>query len=679
MRNWCVVLTCLGLSLLFVGAATAQIVVDDDPAAVFNPDPEAAKDPGLEEDGGIDIILEKMSTRAKVTQIMMVSFEGTPAPRSNEISLVSKENMGGVIVPRLYGPERAAEYVGALQGADLHGDDGVPMFIGTNLYNLPLQTWRTPTSKFVQLPSLLSVAATGNQDIVEDLGELMAEFLNTMGFNLHLGPSLELAPTLPGAKGTVHCLGSDPEFVSEAGATIARVLDAQGVLAVPMGFPGGGWNKSGKTPAMLLTPQPLLRNQDFAPYERAIRDGADIINVSPTLVPTIDRDARPACLSYVVMNEVLRQKLDFDGIVLAGPMDSPEVSAMMDATDAAIVALNAGADMILWNSAGLRVLKSIDEISAAVDKGEVSETRLDASVRRILRVKKAQGLLSREAVDQKEARKLEQKKTYEERAYAIEHQSITLLKNSGNILPLDPKVSPPVGITGVVGLRELRDALDKPLKGRVNRQPIGSARHSGRVDRTELDRVRLFAKELKTMIVVLTSDLRDDGHIELLRIGRSAGAKVVVVLLGYPNQLDRISPLADAILLAYCDTTSYETTIEAVANVLVGQGAVGFMPNDKSLTVTAGETETFSILAALHVPAGRLPVQVDGPFIPGTRERYDPRPAVKKAEWDFGDGKHKKGLEFDYAYTAPGEYPLTLNVTDINGQETTGTFQIVVR
>ena len=91
-------------------------------------------------------------------------------------------------------------------------------------------------------PSLLSVAAANNSATTQRFAEVTASYLSALGYNLHLGPSLALAPELEGAAGSIHCLGSSPEFIADAGATILSVLKEEGILSVSMDFPGGSWN-----------------------------------------------------------------------------------------------------------------------------------------------------------------------------------------------------------------------------------------------------------------------------------------------------------------------------------------------------------------------------------------------------------------------------------------------------
>jgi len=143
---------------------------------------------------------------------------------------------------------------------------------GANLYDLPRHE-RGAAASFAQLPSLMSIAASDDIALTERLAQLTAEHLKVMGFNLNLGPSLDLAPTIEAASGSVQHFGSNPNFAAVAGGSILAALTSNGILAMPMGFPGGGCNRSVNSPATLLTPRARLMEQDLLPFVRAVERG----------------------------------------------------------------------------------------------------------------------------------------------------------------------------------------------------------------------------------------------------------------------------------------------------------------------------------------------------------------------------------------------------------------------
>jgi beta-N-acetylhexosaminidase len=640
---------------------------EPDPGAAAGPSEGAATDP-------VTALIQTLSLQRRVAQLMIVSLQGSPLPNSTDVQVLARYTPGGVIVPPMLRPVDARDYVAKLLELPVSKANGIPLLIGTNLYDLP-KGRHQPNAFFTQLPSLLSIAAANDPAATERLAGLIADQLSVMGFNLNLGPSLELAPVLPEAKGTLACLGSDPTFAANAGCAILKALTDKGIVAVPMGFPGGGSNRLDRDPAVLLTPAGQLLQQDVLPFQRAIEQGADIIHVANTYVPTLDRSGKPASLSTAVMHDLLRNRLHFNGVILAGPLDTSDVARYEDPSKAAITALKAGADMLLWNEAGSRVLKTVDEIVQAVKDGQLSQEVIDNALRRVLELKRKRNLLGRPLPDPKLAERFGRKE-FPEAAYEIERRAITLVQNRGNALPLNDPKKMAVGVTGEVGVEALHEALTEYLKV-VVQQPIRTAKYAGRVMDFEIDRIAGRVSGIKTAICVYANSGHTPGKVQLVRELQAKGIRVIVVLLGYPSHLPAYGE-ADAIVVAYCSESAYDQTMKAVADVLVGQGPLAVLPIERDLKTETGRKQVFNPLEILRAPAGALPVTINERYVAGLYVPYDPTFSLKKARWDFGDGSKSKDLIAEHAYKAPGRYPITVTLVDKKGNSTKSTFHATV-
>lgn len=639
-----------------------------EPTPVPEPEKTSTDDQGL--------LVQSLSLRQRVSQLMLVTLTGTPRPDASDQELLAKYSPGGVILPPVSRPTTAASYVAAIRQMPMELATGIPLFIGTNLYDLPRRGNAKVEDSFISLPSLLAIAAANDPDVTKRLTDMTAKHLTLMGFNFHLGPSLSLAPTLPDAKGSIECLGSNPVFVGDTAAAIVSAMAENRVVAVPMGFPGGGANRAPRMPAILLTPSATVAEIDLLPFKRAIEAGAEVIHVGNTLVPTLDPANVPASLSSVVMRDILRERLGFQGVIIAGPMDTNDIAVKHDPTKAAIMALQAGADMIYWNEAGRRVMKTVDDVVNAINNGEMSRDTVDTALARIVALKDKYGLRDRTLPNTKDAADLAKKKAYPEEAYEIERRSITLVQNRGNVLPLNKAASVPVGVTGVAGVEALADALEEYIKP-VSRQRIGSAKYGGEIYDFEITRLTSHIRGIKTVVVIVTPDIRMNTQLELISALRSKGVRVVVVLVGYPSTLPDLVD-AEAIVLSYSHPDAIEESMRAVADVLVGQGPLGLLPVVRDIHAKVGEPVSFSVLDMLRSPSGILPVTIESPFVAGMAVPYDPTFSLRKVAWDFGDGKQSKEFFLERAYSAPGRYPITLTVTDKLKQTTSRTLYAVV-
>jgi len=637
------------------------------------PELEAPVEAGPDqEENPLEFAVENMTLREKVSQLMVVTMAGSHTPSVADLSYLKSYSPGGAIVPKILKPTYAAVYVNKLRGVEKV--TGIPLWIGTNIYRLT-RAEREDFGEFIQLPSPLSLAAANDERVTRDVAELLAEHLSLMGFNLHLGPSLEMAPTLPTAEGTVYNLGSDPVFIGDTFNIIREVFNEYGVMTIPLGFPGGGANRPKKSPAVLLTPSSSLAEMDLAPYLSAMLAGSPVIHVGNTLVPTLDPGSAPACVSEAVLRGLLREKLGYEGIVLAGPMDSQDVSGLIDSATAAIRALDYGADMIYWNGAGSSEMRAVDNIVLAVEEGRLSQDKIDKAFNRVLSYKFEHRLKEIEAVQERKSVPLERQKQLARRVQEIEQQAITVVQNRGGVLPLRKESSMPIGVTCTVGVEELTKGLEKHIKP-ISQQLITTARHVGEIKDFEIQRVTSHIRGIKTIVLVLTDTDRPGGQVELVRALQAKGAQVVVILMGYPRNLPYLA-MADAIVLAYCDSTKYTQTIESMADILVGEGPIGFATVTRDIDVKVGEPRTFSAYDLIRVPAGRLPVTLSDDYVVGRTAPFDPQYTIKKVQWDFGDGAKSKDERAVHAFRGSGRYPVSLTVTSKKGQTASYTFHVV--
>ncbi len=618
---------------------------------------------------------EGMVLRARVAQLMLVTLQGMFAPNEEDLAFLKQFTPGGVVIPVVVKPQDAADYVTELRKMPLESVSGVPLLIGANVYDLPRHDRGAPTT-FAQLPSLLSIAASADLDATKRLAGLTADHLKTMGFNLNLGPALDLAPALSGVVGTVQNLGSNPKFTAQAGGCILETLDANGILSMPMGFPGGSANHTPKSPATLLTPSARLAETDLFPYAQAVEHGAKLIHVANTLVPTVDTESRPASVSPVVMQTVLRGGLKFDGVIVAGPMDAADIKRLFEPNEAAVQALRAGADMLYWSSAGPHVLKAIEGVARAVESGTLDDARIRDALERVMKLKKEAGLRERPLPSKSRAASLATKGRIPKETYEVERRSITLLQNRGGVLPLKKDESTPIGVTGVVGVDAMQKLLSKFMKP-VVMQSISTAQHVGDIEDFEIRRLTENSRGLNVVICIFPNTAKTQGQVRLVRALKENGSKVVVVSLGYPGNLPKFVE-ADAIVAAYCDEAMCLESVHAVADILVGEGPVAILPPVRPLNTQVGKEESFNAADVTRSPSGRLPVSVGEPFNAGFTLSYDTADAIKKAAWDFGDGSHASAVAAHHAYKAPGDYTVKLSITDKHGDDAEGAFQVHV-
>lgn len=675
-KTWCWIIG-LALTCGVVNPASAQPSAfglqgdvpaqrQEKPAEDKQGETEASADP-------VENALQTMDLKRRIAQLMLYTMQGEVGPSGEDTSFLKDYTPGGVIIREALAPGIAEQYVKLVRG--IEAGTKLPLLVGADLYELT-EPRKLARSSFPQVPSLLAVSAAGSE-WAKQFGALLAEYIQGLGLNFILGPSLELAPALEEAPGTLDTFGSDPVFAASVGRAILDAFADKHLLTMPLGFPGGGNNSDGTTPAVLLTPAPILIENDLLPYARVLESGAKMIHVGNTLVPTLDDLSRPASLSPPVITALLREKLHFEGIIAAGPMDSEDIVRTYDQADAALQALQAGADMLYWRGSDDSIIRVVDRLVQCVEEGRLSESAINASVRRIMALKAEYPADSEKSKLTKHFRDITKDTSLRKQAYEIERHSITVVQNRGQVLPLGGPDSLPMVAVGTVDTVDFKEALVKYTR-KVARFNILTAKHIGDIEDFEIDRVIKNFESYRTAVCVFTDAPRAQGQVRLVNALKDAGKTVVAVLLGYPTHLPKLTA-ADAIVLGYCDPKACAQTLNAVADVIMGAGPVRFAEPQGEVTFGIKETRVFDVMEVARVPSGHLPVTISPEFPSGLSIPYDASKSIKKAVWDFGTGKKIKKQRAEYAFENPGRYPVILKVKDRTGQYTTHTFPINVR
>ena len=235
---------------------------------------------------------------------------------------------------------------------------------------------------FPQLPSARAAGEKGLSAVAR-LGELIGEALGLLGFNTNFTPLLDLATPFTERGLGGRTFGADPKQVAQCGGAFLRGLRKGKILAVGKHFPGWGSAPIEDSRDLAVSGKSMaaLWQEDLLPF-RQLLPHLPMVLISAAAYKAYDFDQpRPACLSALVVNGLLRVKLDYRGLALAHDLESDAVRGRLDLGEAAVQSLNAGCDMLI------------------LDEGRPFE-----EVRRALEAGLASGKLIRERAEQSRAR-----------------------------------------------------------------------------------------------------------------------------------------------------------------------------------------------------------------------------------------------------------------------------------
>ncbi len=254
---------------------------------------------------------------------LMVGFKGTTLEEELKF-LISDFHIGGVVLFKrnVENPEQLQTLLTETQEY-ARDKMGRAVWIAIDQEGGPVQRLSPP---FSELPSARHLAALGPKAVGEWAARAARE-LRKIGVHINLAPVLDVVPV-----GTQHfmkerSMGSDPEQVALLGEIWIKTLQGQGVSATAKHYPGLGRASSDPhhyAPVIQWTSEKIM-SQDLLPFQRAISAGVHCIMTSHALYPFLDPDW-PATLSPAINHHWLREKLNFDGILLSDDMDMAAVS-----------------------------------------------------------------------------------------------------------------------------------------------------------------------------------------------------------------------------------------------------------------------------------------------------------------------------------------------------------------
>ena len=264
---------------------------------------------------------------------------------------------------------------------------GIPLFIGVDEEGGTVARCakKLGTTKFKPMQSYqdmgTSVARSNAKTIAQDISQF--------GFNLDFAPVADVNTASNSVIGT-RAYSNDFSKAAELVPAAVQGFHDGGVLCTLKHFPGHGNTQedSHKGTAHLYKTLPELRRQEFLPFQAGIRAGADMVMVGHIVVDKVD--SRPATLSKKLVTDVLREELGFHGLIITDSMGMGAITEKYSPGEAAVLAVQAGDDLLL----GIyNIPEALAGIRTAVESGQIPESRIDSSVRRILTQKVEMGIL----------------------------------------------------------------------------------------------------------------------------------------------------------------------------------------------------------------------------------------------------------------------------------------------
>lgn len=368
-------------------------------------------------------LLSKMTLNQKLGQMFVTGFTGTYC--SDElISAINEYNFGNIIYMgyNVNNPGTIFEMSQIIQECMIQ-NNLIRAFIATDQEGGRVARLTNGATHFI---SNMALGATGNYKNSYNVGLIMGKELLSYGINTDFAPVLDVNNNYLNPVIGVRSYSDNPIEVALYGTNMIKGLKEANVLAASKHFPGHG-NTSVDShyglPMIETTYEELLQ-MELAPFISAINAGIDSIMTTHIIFSKID-NKYPATLSQEILQNILREKLGFEGLIITDSMEMNAITKYFGSYDeTSVKAVLAGADILTYT--GLtNAKKAYQGLYNAVIDGVINTERIDESVRRILLKKIKQGLL-----EEKEYSPLTQEELLENEMFnnKLAMESLTLLK-----------------------------------------------------------------------------------------------------------------------------------------------------------------------------------------------------------------------------------------------------------
>lgn len=375
-----------------------RVVISDHPAErepAEQPKPEPEPDP-------VEKLLGTMTLEQKVGQLFMVTPEQLTGVEIATIAgsmtreALSKIPVGGLIyfAKNLSSAEQVVSLLEGTVELARETGAGIPPFLGIDEEGGPLVARVANSGLFdvERFPNMAEIGATGDPAEAAEVGRVIGTYLHEIGFNLDFAPDANVLTNPNNTAIGQRSFGSDPEVVAEMVAAEVEAMLETGTLPCVKHFPGHG-DTAGDSHTGAVTAKRSreeIEGCEFAPFRAAIEAGCPFVMVGHIQTPNFAADGLPASLSSVMMTDVLRGDLGFEGVIISDSFAMGAITEYYQADDAAFRFFEAGGDLLLM-SADLEL--AYQAILDAISVGSLTEERIDESVRRILTAKKQAGLI----------------------------------------------------------------------------------------------------------------------------------------------------------------------------------------------------------------------------------------------------------------------------------------------
>ncbi|MEX0647457.1 MAG: glycoside hydrolase family 3 N-terminal domain-containing protein [Balneolaceae bacterium] len=401
---------------------------EDEPAP--QQEEEADAEQGIST-ANVDSLMAAMTLREKIGQLFVVPAYGRFTNDHNTDflrlqRLITHYKIGGLVFMNgdVYGQATMTNKLQELSS--------VPLWITQDMeYGAAMRV--RGTTRFTPA---MGIAATGDPLNAFLAGKITAREAKALGVHQVFAPVLDVNNNPENPVINVRSFSADPDTVAWYGQHFIEGVESEGILATAKHFPGHGDTDTDSHLALPLISHTYERldTLELVPFRATIDNGLKSVMSAHIAYPNISENiGLPGTLDPSILNRILVDSLNFEGLVVTDGLEMSGITQKFSPGEAVIQALLAGADMMLISP---DEMTAVNEIERAVQSGRITEQRINRSVKKILELKRDRGAFENKKVDVEALSNQINTSEYQTIANRIARESLTVLKNGRNILPI---------------------------------------------------------------------------------------------------------------------------------------------------------------------------------------------------------------------------------------------------
>ena len=329
-----------------------------------------------------------LTLQQKVGQMFICGFDAL-TPNDHARTLIEEHKVGGIVYFRrnVQQLSQLAELSASLQAMAASGGQ-LPLIISIDQEGGMVA--RIDHEGISRIPGNMALGATGSEEYSYQVARIGGQELRALGINMNFAPCLDVNNNPLNPVIGVRSFGEDPKAVAGLGSAAIKGYQEEGVSATAKHFPGHGDTSIDSHLGLASVPHDRARLEqvELYPFKRAIESGVDAIMTAHIAFPAFEPDGIPATLSHAVLTGLLREEMGFEGLIVTDCLEMHAIAKEYGIPEGAVRSIEAGADCVLVSHTLSDQQAAISAVIEAVTSGRIPEERIDASVERILALKK---------------------------------------------------------------------------------------------------------------------------------------------------------------------------------------------------------------------------------------------------------------------------------------------------